>query len=420
MSARAATWLAWSLAGLSVVMFFAGVVFASLAWLAEDTPSSRVVIDTVLYAPSLAFPIVGALVASRRPGNAIGWICLTVGLFWMLIAVGEAQDAYELARFGADRFSVTLEALYQVIWVPPVGLLGIYLVLLFPDGRLPSRRWRPFAWFAGAVMVVITVSFVLIPRPLEGQPGVRNPFGLEQFPFIEDVAAAAALTLPLCFVASALSLVLRYRRSGDEVREQIKWVAVAASFLGLFFAISLLAQMLLVPEEGAASEPLWSSLVNKVRLIGFAGIPVAVGIAILKYRLYDIEIIINRALVYGPLTISLAVVYFGGVTATQTLLATLTGQRELPQIAVVTSTLAIAALFNPLRSRIQSFIDRLFYRSRYDARKTLEDFGARLRGEVDLDELSGDLVSVVRDTMQPEHVSLWLRSSGHTKWGAVE
>jgi hypothetical protein len=406
MSVRAAAWLAWSLAGLSIAMFFVGVVFAFLAWLAGDTSSLRVVIDTVLYAPSLAFPVVGALVASRRPGNAIGWICLTIGFFWMLIAMGEAQDAYELARFGEDRFSVTLEALFQVIWVPPIGLLGIYMVLLFPDGRLPSRRWRPFAWFAGAAMVLIAVSFALIPGPLEGHPGVRNPFGLEQFPWMEGVAAAAVLTLPLCFLVSALSLVFRYRRSGGEVREQIKWVAFAASFLGLFFSISLLVQMLLVPESGPASEPLWSSLVNKLRLIGFAGIPVAVGIAILRYRLYDIEIIINRALVYGPLTATLAVVYFGSVVLLQRTFVFLSGEGS--QLVVVASTLAIAALFQPLRRRIQSSVDRRFYRRKYDAAKTLENFNARLRDETDLEQLNADLVSVVRETVQPEHVSLWL------------
>jgi hypothetical protein len=402
--------LAWSLAGLSIAMFFAGVVFAFLAWLAGVTPSSKVVIDTVLYAPSLAFPVVGALVASRRPGNAIGWICLTIGFFWMLIAMGEAHDAYELARFGEGRFSVTLEALFQVIWVPPIGLLGIYMVLLFPDGRLPSRRWRPFAWFAGAAMVLITVSFALIPGSLEGHPGVRNPFGLEQFPWMAGVAAAAVLTLPLCFLVSALSLVFRYRRSGGEVREQIKWVAFAASFLGLFFSTSLLVQMLLVPESGAASEPLWSSLVNKLRLIGFAGIPVAVGIAILKYRLYDIEIIINRALVYGPLTATLVGIYFGGVVSLQYTFRALTGSES--QLAVVASTLAIAALFVPLRRRVQALIDRRFYRRKYDAHKTLEAFSRKLRDETDLEQLNSTLLAVVRATMQPEHVSLWLNPAG--------
>jgi hypothetical protein len=146
-------------------------------------------------------------------------------------------------------------------------------------------------------------------------------------------------------------------------------------------------------------------------LLSFAGVPTAVGFAILKYRLYDIDIIINRALVYGSLTVMLALVYFGGVTATQTLFRTLTGQEQQSQLAVVASTLAIAALFNPLRRRIQSFIDRRFYRSRYDARKTLEAFSARLRDETDLDSLNAELVTVVRETMQPEHASLWLRTN---------
>jgi hypothetical protein len=142
---------------------------------------------------------------------------------------------------------------------------------------------------------------------------------------------------------------------------------------------------------------------------------VGVGMAILRYRLYDIDIIINRTLVYGSLTVSLALVYFGGVVTTQTLFRAITGQERLPQLAVVISTLAIAALFNPLRRRIQNVIDRRFYRRKYDAAKTLKSFSTKLRDEADLDELSNDLVRVVRDTVQPEHVSLWLRPSEGTE-----
>jgi hypothetical protein len=151
----------------------------------------------------------------------------------MQIVLGEQYGAYELATTGTVTSSVTLDALTYWTWVPPVGLLGIYMILLFPDGRLPSRRWRPFAWFAGAVMAVICVGFIFIPGKLEGHPGVRNPFGLEWLAWMADVAVFIVLMLPLCILASALSLVLRYRRSRGEVREQIKWLAFAASFVGL-------------------------------------------------------------------------------------------------------------------------------------------------------------------------------------------
>jgi hypothetical protein len=414
MRRRVAVWLAWSLAGLSMAMFVGSIVLFILVQVAQspgDQGTATPLSGLLAYVPFLAFPIVGALVASKRPENPIGWICLMSGLFWMYFALGDVSNAYERATTGTVTSSVKLDALTQAIWVPPVGLLGIYMILLFPDGRLPSRRWRAFAWFAGAVMVLIPVLFVLAPGPLEGHPGVRNPFGLEKYPWLQIVGVFDLLLLPICILASALSLVLRYRRSGGEEREQIKWLAFAASFVGVVYSGSLITQLLFTPDSLSTNEtpPLWVSLEQNVTFLSFAGIPVAVGFAILKYRLYGIDIIINRALVYGSLTAMLALVYFGGVTVTQEIFQTLTGQGKLPQLAVVASTLVIAALFHPLRRRIQGFIDRLFYRRKYDATKTLEEFSAKLRDETDLDSLNAELITVVRKTIHPERVSLWLR-----------
>jgi hypothetical protein len=407
---RASSWLAWSLAGLSLTMFVAGVAltFLSLSGAPDTRPSSTwgTVGGLLVFVPFLAFPLVGALIASKRPHNPIGWICLTTGLFWMLIFSVPA---------GSGPYPVTLDALVQVSWVPPVGLLGIYMILLFPDGKLPSRRWRPFAWFSGAVMVLICISFALVPGTLEDHPGVRNPFGLESYPWLEIVANFAVVLLPLCILTSAFSLLLRYRRSGGEVREQIKWLAFAASFVGVVYFGGLITQLLFAPDpltpEGTT--PLWASLEQNLLLLSYAGIPVAIGIAILRYRLYDIDLIINRTLVYGSLTISLAVVYLGGVVVLQRLFTPFMGESN--GLATVASTLAIAALFNPLRRRLQSFTDRRFYRRKYDATKTLEAFGSRLREETDLDALSNDVVGVVSTTMQPAHVSLWLRPDPEPK-----
>jgi hypothetical protein len=422
MRRRVAVWLAWSLAGLSVAMFVGSIVLFVLVRAAQppgDQATVAPLSGLLVYVPFLAFPIVGALVASKRPENPIGWICLLSGLFWMSFALGDTSNAYELATTGKVTSSVTLDALTQGSWVPPVGLLGIYMILLFPDGKLPSRRWRPFAWFSGAVMVLIPVVFVFGPGNLEGHPGVRNPFGLESYPWLNLVALLSVLLLPLCILISAVSLVLRYRRSDEEVREQIKWVAFAASLVGVVFFGNLITQLFFAPDSLTTNgtTPLWVSLERNLLLLGFAGVPIAVGFAILKYHLYDIDIIINRALVYGSLTVLLALVYFGGVTLTQSVFQTLTGQEKLPQLAIVASTLVIAALFNPLRRRIQGFIDRRFYRRKYDAAKTLEAFSAKLRDETDLDSLNAELITVVRETMQPENVSLWLRpdrvSRGH-------
>jgi hypothetical protein len=418
MSHRSASWLAWSLAALSMVMFLASIALDVLAR-SVPVPSSlgagRTIVDLLTSVPILAFPVVGALIVSRRPYNPIGWICLAEGFLWMFLGVIDYYGVYGLAKPGTVPFPVGIYALAQWLWVPTVGLLAIYLPLLFPDGKLPSRRWRPVAWLSGAVIVVVSIAQGLIPGPLPGLGGVRNPFGLKGHPWVADAANAILVPFLLCILVSVLSLILRYRRSGGEVRQQIKWIAFAASILGLLFVSAMASSLILfffAPEtwEGAVdTPPFWLELLFYVMVLSLAGVPVAVGFAVLRYGLYDIDLLINRTLVYGSLTATLALVYFGGVATIQTLFQALTGQEKQPQLAVVVSTLVIAALFNPLRRRIQGFIDRRFYRRKYDARKTLEAFSAKLRQETDLDALSDDLVGVVRETMQPAYVSLWLR-----------
>src|SRR5215207_9269105 len=210
MSNRASPWLAWSLAGLSVAMFLASVVLFVLARSSQEAPTtSGALSELLIFVTFLAFPIVGALIASRHPKNPVGWICLAIGLFWMLIFLGDSIP-------GSGPYPVTIAALTQAIWMPPVGLLGIYLILLFPDGKLPSRRWRPLAWLSGVVMVLASLGITFAPSPLEGHPGVRNPLGIEALghPWVATAVFIVLLLLPLCMLASALSLVLRYRRSG--------------------------------------------------------------------------------------------------------------------------------------------------------------------------------------------------------------
>jgi hypothetical protein len=416
MSARAAAWLAWSLAALCVAMFVAAGVLDVLARSAQSQSNSTAlgtISETVSFVLFLAFPIVGALIASRRPHNPIGWICLADGLLWMILAVTDTYSVYGVTKPGSVPFPVAVGTLSnQWLWVPTVGLLGIYLVLLFPDGRLPSRRWRTLALFSGAMIVLLSVTGGLAPGPLENQGGVPNPFGLEALPWLEDASNIILPLLPLCIFASAVSMVLRYRRSRGEVRQQIKWVAFVASFSGLLYLIAMISSLVVQVKSSDSvvpQFPWWAEVLFSVAVLSFAGVPVAIGFAVLKYRLYDIDVVINRTLVYGSLTVMLVALYFGSVATTQTILRASTGQTEQPQLAIVVSTLVIAALFNPLRRRIQSFIDRRFYRRKYDARKTLETFSARLRDETDLETLNSDLAGVVRETMQPAHVSLWLR-----------
>src|SRR5215216_1416083 len=411
MSTRTASWLAWSLASLCVAMFLASVVLHVLTRSSQEaTSAGDTLSELLIFVTFLAFPIVGALIASRHPKNPVGWICLAVGLFWMLIFLGDSIP-------GSGPYPVTTYALTQATWIPPVGLLGIYLILLFPDGKLPSRRWRPLAWLSGMVLVLASLGITFAPGPLEGHPGVRNPLGLEgPPPWVFSAGIAILLLLPLCMIASALSLVLRYRRSGGEGREQIKWIAFAASVVGLLYLITMVSSFTFSGPWGGAGTPLWLGLLQQVSLVSFTAVPIAVGFAVLKYRLYDIDLLVNRTLVYGSLTATLVVFYFGGIVVLQGVFVALTGEKST--LAIVASTLLIAALFNPLRRRIQSFIDRRFYRNKYDARKTLEGFSARLRDETDLGTLRDDSTSVVRETMQPAYVSLWLRPDRSSKESA--
>src|ERR687893_549375 len=370
MSRRTSAWLAWSLAGLSFALF-----------------------------------------ASRRPENPIGWICLAVGTFSMLGEVATVYGVYGLlARPGSVPFPAEVGSLGESLWAPALGLLGTYLILLFPDGRLPSRRWRPVAWLSGAVIVLASAGVALVPVPLPGLGGIQNPFGLYGYPEVAYAMFNVLLLLPLCILASAASLIVRFRRSGSEVREQIKWIAFAVSLLGLGLLVEVVSALIVAPDTfgTGGAQPFWLKLFQEAVTLSYAAIPVSIGLAVLKYRLYDIEVIINRTLVYGTLTATLALLYFGSVTALQYLFSLLTGQGNT--LAIVASTLAIAALFNPLRRRIQYFIDRRFYRRRYDAAMTLEAFGSRLRDQTDLEKLCEDLGEVVDETMQPAHVSVILRS----------
>src|SRR5215208_1987767 len=298
MSTRPSAWLAWALAGLSVAMFLASVVLYVLVRSSQEGPStSGALSELLIYVPFLAFPIVGALIASKHPKNPVGWICLAIGLFWMLIFLGDSIP-------GSGPYPVTTDALTQATWIPPVGLLGIYLILLFPDGKLPSSRWRPLAWISGMVMVLASLGITFAPGPLEGHPGVRNPLGLEGAPpWVATAGIVILLLLPLCMVASALSLVLRYRRSGGEEREQIKWIAFAASVVVILYAIAMIASFVFPAESWTtAGSVWWLNLLTYAVLSSFTLVPIAVGIAVLKYRLYEIDIIINRTLVYVSLT----------------------------------------------------------------------------------------------------------------------
>jgi hypothetical protein len=383
--------IAWSACLLAMALITCAIVLGVLNGADAEAVSFPLAVT--------ASAVVGGLVASRRPANLVGWLFLGSATFVALNTVAAEYATYGLLTSpGALPFVGAMAWVSE--WTEPWGaaLLLVFLPFFFPDGRLVSPGWRPVAWLVFlALMVDAVVLRVLMPGVVVfGATRIANPLGVEALrPIAEAIGAGVWLGSILVAVAS---LVVRFGRSRSEERQQIKWLALAASAIPVWFLTN-------APIQAAA--PNLFQVVDA--LIVFALIPVAAGIAILRYRLYDIDVLINRTLVYGALTAMLALVYFGGVATTQAVFHALTGQGDLPQLAIVTSTLVIAALFNPLRRRTQDFIDRRFYRRKYDARKTLEAFSAKLRDKTDLEALNSELVGVVRETMQPAHVSLWLR-----------
>jgi hypothetical protein len=392
MSSRAGPWLAWGLWALTVPTTVLTLFLASL-----NEPSSSSWDKVLLPVVILAFSTVGALIGSYRPENAIGWLFLSGALLWI---VGELTLEYGVYTLVTDPgvLPAGVWAAWFGAWARGIGwfLIVTFLLLLFPAGRLPSPRWRPVLWGAVGFVVLFTISSWLSPQTNEVRiTSVSNPWGLE-YESMGLLYGLLNITFPLLIVACGIAVIVRFRRSRGDERQQLKWFAYAVAVMTVVFVIwfALALAGLVAP----------SSVMYDVPLIG---LPVATGIAILKHRLYDIDVIINRTLVYGSLTAALVALYFGAIVVLQRVFVLLTGQQST--VAVVASTLLIAAMFTPLKRYIQGFIDRSFYRSKYDSRKTLEAFSSRLRDETDLKAVSDDLVGVVRETLQPAHVSLWLR-----------
>ena len=348
---------------------------------------------------AMGFSTVGALVAPRYSRNSIGWIFCAVGFLYAAVHFVAEYAIYALLEApGSLPAGEAAAWVFSWLFVPQIGLSGL-LLLLFPEGQVQSVRWRWFAWVIVLATPASIVMAALSPGEIVGLEPIHNPFGIEGLPNVYELVQALMLTLLL---VAASSQLVRLRRARGVEQQQIKWFAYAA-------VVASTGSILTYVVPVAIGAPLLGLVSYVPFVVGVVSVPISMGIAILRYRLYDIDILINRTLVYASLTAILVGVYFGGVTATQAIFRTLTGQEESPQLVVVASTLVIAALFNPLRRRIQSFIDLSFYRSKYDAAKTLEGFSMKLRDETDLEALSDELVGVVRGTMQPAHVSLWLR-----------
>jgi hypothetical protein len=379
---RLPTWLAWALCALSLTLTALNFLLIALN---VSLNSPAYVFWPELTSIAVGYSVIGAIIASRLPNHPIGWLCCAIGL---IAAVDHFAGEYSFYALLAQSHPLpggrAMLWLQGWFWMLFVGLL-VFLLLLFPTGRLPSSRWRPFAWVSVATISVAVIWSSII------SPDVRA----------DAPPSPVQLSVMLLGLVAAASVVVGRRGARGVERQQIKWLLYVGP---IFFVASGLHIGFYYFWLAEGSWGLWASYL--LVIVGGLSVPSAIGVAILRYRLYEIDLIVNRTLVYGSLTATLVALYFGAIVVLQRLFVLLTGQQST--LAVVASTLVIAALFTPLRRRIQSFIDRRFYRRKYDARKTLESFSAQLRNETDLEALSGDLVSVVRETMQPAHVTLWL------------
>jgi hypothetical protein len=407
MRTRFGSWLAWSLCALCLLLMAFSLLLILLGW---STPLPRVWSpwrDMAVNALGVAgVPILGGLIASRHPHNPYGWVWLATGLGLALNVLAEPYAAYALVvhpgSLPAPRMG---NVVLSLGWISFVTFMPLVL-LLFPTGRLPSRRWRYLVWIDLAAGLSLLPLGLLSPESAFGP--IENPFAVGGV-LGEAIATIVPFLVYVIFatvILSAFSLALRYGRASGVERQQLKWFALAAVLVGATIVGDMLGL------DRLLGDVLWNMLDAATTI----GLYVAVGVAILRYRLYDIDLIINRTLVYGSLTATLLALYLGGIVVLQRLFVAITGEQST--LAVVASTLLIAALFTPLRRRIQSFIDRRFYRRKYDARKTLGAFSVKLREETDLEALNNELVEVVRETMQPAHVSLWLRSDTAHKGGS--
>ena len=400
MMRRGARVLAWGLAALTIVIAVSRLTLAivdpasSDSSSGPDVPGGGVPVAAFEAFLLVMLAVIGAVIASRQPRNAVGWIFCVIPLsLGILVLSAHAFWSLALGDETPGR-AAQLVAWLGWVWVPAMIPTLTLFPLLFPTGRPLTSRWRPVVWVAVATLILNAFSEAFKPGRLDGYP-VDNPFGGGGW--INVVNAVGGLLMIATTLASFTSLVLRFRRAHGTERQQLKWVTAAA----VLFLVTFLQ-----PFAGTGN------LAFTILLFGLLIIAAGVAVAMLRYRLYDIDVVINRALVYGTLTAILAATYLGSVLLLQLLLDRFTQGSGL---AVAASTLATAALVRPARARIQDTVDRRFFRRKYDAARTLERFGSHLRDEVDLDSLTDELRNVVADTMQPAHVRVWVRPKGQAR-----
>lgn len=391
MTAARAAVLLMSAASVGLVVLGCTVALgnADASHRALDLPFWSSTLGALLGGP--VFSTVGAVIVFRYPRHRIGWIMAMLGLSWGLSVVATDYERYALITHPGSLPGGSAAASVS-IWMVSVNILLFFcLVMLFPTGRVEGI-WNVLFWVGTAILTVSIVGAMLTPGP-SNVSGIANPIGVLTVPqaVITVLTVASIGTFPV----AAASVLHRFRTSRGVERQQMKWFAYGAAVAMILLLVAFVAG--------------WQGIVITLNAAALTLLPVTIGAAILRYHLYDIDLIINRTLVYGSLTVSLVLMYTGAVLGLEALFRALTGQHS--NLAVAIATLVVAALFSPWRSRVQAFIDRRFYRQRFDAARTLRAFSDRLRDEIDIDQLAGDLTGVLQETVEPASISLWLRDT---------
>jgi hypothetical protein len=400
MSNRLTAWLAWLLWGLDLLVMLLSLVLVYRARVAGLDVAYQGTASVGLFA--LEFATIGALIVLHRSGNPIGWLFCVIGAAWAIQSFAPAYARYALLAGPQPRLGgVAWAWINSWFWFMTLTL-GTFLLMLFPNGQLLSRRWWLLPWTASIATVLAIVARATHPQVLAAYPGVHNPLAIggsarTLLAFLGDIGTFVMLgTMPV----AAVSLILRVRHSRGAERQQMKVFAYGAGMAGCLIVVGFVIYNYRTVYWAVG----WLLI-----LVAIATIPLAAAIAILKYHLYDIDIIIRRTLLYTVLSLTLVLVYFGSVVVLETLLRGLTGQGQ-NQLVTALSTLAIAALFTPLRRRVQNGIDRRFYRRKYNVEQVLTSFSETVRNETDLEKLNERLIATVKETLQPVQASLWLRA----------
>jgi hypothetical protein len=409
-SERTARRVAWLVFCVACGLWLAAATFS---WLTRSLASQSgwggggFAVAALFGLVQLAFPAAGLLLARRRPRLPIGWLLLGIGVAWGLAGSTGYADYGLRLHPGSLPAAAIVAAVGAPMWAPAIGITCTFLILLFPDGRLPGPRWRWVAWVSAVAIVGGTAADTLTPGEMasQGYPGVQNPLGVGVIGSALDVGQLLLALIPVMMVASAASLVVRFRRAGAVQRQQIKWLASAAAVVAVSYLLVLAISLIAEPSNNIG--PLWLQAAQDASLLSFGLIPIAIGVAVLRHGLFEIDVIIRKTLVYSTLVASLGLLYLAGVVGLQALVRSVIGQSGA--VAVTASTLVVAGAFQPLRTRIQRAVDRRFYRARYDVEAVVEAFSGRLREQIDLDALHRELLAVVAGAVQPVHASLWLR-----------